>query len=217
MYSQAVEDYLKAIYKLQRQGSVVSTTALADRMRVSPASATGMVKKLAAMRLVDYEPYRGIRLTSLGQRAALEVIRHHRLMELYLARALGLGWDEVDKEAERLEHALSEELERRLHEYLGNPKEDPHGDPIPSVDLTIQETLLPSLWEAGQNRVRIRRVSDKDASALRLLASLGLIPGCVVVVLSVDPTSGLCYLTVGDARVTIGKDIASGIFVELLE
>ncbi len=214
MLSQAVEDYLKAIYKLQSQWPVVSTTALADRMGVTPASATSMVKKLAGMKLVDYAPYRGMRLTPLGERAALEVIRHHRLMELYLAQALGMGWDEVDREAERLEHALSEELERRLHEYLGDPKEDPHGDPIPSEDLTLHELRLPSLWEAGPGPVRVRRVSDRDASILRLLSSLGVTPGREVTVLSTDEEAGQCQLDSAGTTVSIAKEVALAVFVE---
>jgi DtxR family Mn-dependent transcriptional regulator len=217
VYSQAVEDYLKAIYKLQQRWRIVTTSSLAERMGVSQASATSMVKKLAAMRLVDYRPYKGIRLTTKGQRAALEVIRHHRLMELYLAEALGLGWDEVDREADRLEHALSEDLEQRLHEFLREPEVDPHGDPIPSPDLTIRETRLPCLWDIGKGRVRIRRVSDRDASILRWLANMGLLPGSEVTVHGIDREAGTCLLSLGGGQFAVVKDIALGIFVEPLD
>ena len=133
--SDAIQDYLKEIYKLGADGDRVTVTALARALRVSPASASGMVKKLAALELLDHEPYRGVHLTRAGERVALEVIRHHRLLELYLAETLGLAVDDVHDEADRLEHALSEELEERIDRALGYPTHDPHGDPIPNADL----------------------------------------------------------------------------------
>src|ERR671935_1857144 len=136
MLSEAVQDYLKAIWKLEREGPA-TTSALAAKLEVTPASATAMVKKLAGLGLVEHERYRGVRLTASGERMALEVVRHHRLLELYLMQALGLGWDEVHAEAERLEHHLSEEVEARMDAALGFPTRDPHGDPIPSRELVL--------------------------------------------------------------------------------
>ena len=131
----AVEDYAKAIYALQRRDATVSTTALAERLHVTPASASAMVKRLDALGLVRHEPYRGVVLTAAGERVALEVLRHHRLLELYLAETLGLDVDDVHDEADRLEHVISEELEARIDRALGFPTHDPHGDPIPDADL----------------------------------------------------------------------------------
>ena len=133
--SEAIQDYLKGIYKLQEAGGKATVTALARDQGVSPASASAMLKKLAALDLLDHEPYRGARLTEAGERVALEVIRHHRLLELYLAQTLGLHVDDVHAEADRLEHVISEELEERIDRALGYPTHDPHGDPIPDADL----------------------------------------------------------------------------------
>jgi DtxR family Mn-dependent transcriptional regulator len=135
MLTDAIQHYLRAIYNLSNTGGKVSTTGLAREMRVSPASASAMVKKLAALHLVEHAPYRGVSLTPVGKRVALEVIRHHRLLELYLAETLGIHVDDVHDEADRLEHALSEELEARIDEALGYPTHDPHGDPIPDANL----------------------------------------------------------------------------------
>ena len=133
--SEAIQDYLKEIYKLQGEGDRVAVTALAREQHVSPASASAMVKKLAALDLVEHTPYRGVRLTAAGEQVAIEVIRHHRLVELYLAETLGVDVDDVHDEADRLEHVLSEELEARIDRALGFPTHDPHGDPIPDADL----------------------------------------------------------------------------------
>ncbi len=133
--SQTAEDYLKEIYKLETEQGRATTTALAERVGVSPPSATAMLKKLAALRLVRHEPYHGVTLTGPGEKAAIEVIRHHRLLEQYLCETLGMSIDEVHAEADRLEHAMSEELEARIDESLGFPTHDPHGDPIPGADL----------------------------------------------------------------------------------
>ncbi len=136
----AIQDYLKELYKLQEDGGRVSVTALARRQRVSAASASAMVKKLAALELVEHAPYKGVVLTPAGERVAIEVIRHHRLLELYLARTLGVHVDDVHDEADRLEHVLSEELEGRIDKALGFPTHDPHGDPIPDADLKWPKT-----------------------------------------------------------------------------
>src|SRR5207302_457050 len=162
--SQAIEDYAKAIYALERRDAeAVSTNALAERLGVTPASASGMVKRLGELGLVEHQPYRGVSLTEDGRRVALEVMRHHRLLELYLVETLGVPWDRVHQEAEVLEHVLSEELEELIAAQLGDPKRDPHGDPIPSRDLTIEERESRSLQtlEAGQAGTFVRG-SDAD-------------------------------------------------------
>ena len=171
-FSPAVEDYAKAIYQLgERAGGAVSTTALAERLEVTAASASGMVRKLDELGLVAHVPYRGVELTDLGVRLALEVLRHHRLLELYLAEDLGVPWDRVHDEAEVLEHVLSEELEALIAAKLGNPTRDPHGDPIPSVDLVIDEEPTRCLadLEPGAAATFVR-VSDSDPAMLRYLA-----------------------------------------------
>src|SRR3954447_14456476 len=163
MFSSAVEDYAKAIYALQRGEGAVSTTALAERLGVTAASASGMVRKIDEHGLVTHVPYRGVRLTDEGTRLALEVLRHHRLLELYLAESLGVPWDRVHAEAEVLEHVLSEELEGLIAAKLGDPTHDPHGDPIPSAELVIDEGDTVSLGslEPGA-RGRLTRISDHD-------------------------------------------------------
>ena len=219
MISKATEDYLKAIYKLSAAGDeAVSTTALAEALGVSAPSATNMLKKLAELRLVSYHPYRGATLTPAGRKVALEVLRHHRLLECYLTEALGYGWDEVHAEAERLEHHLSEELEDRMDAVLGYPTLDPHGDPIPARDgsmappASLPLAALP-LREAGV----IGRVSDGDPAKLRYLAELGLTPGVAVTVLDAQPFSGPLRVRVGataDRReVVLGRELAGDIFI----
>jgi DtxR family Mn-dependent transcriptional regulator len=150
----AIQDYLREIYKLSLEGGRVSVTALAKRLRVSPASASAMVKKLAVLELAAHQPYRGIELTTAGEKVALEVIRHHRLLELYLAETLGVDVDKVHNEAERLEHALSEELEERIDRALGFPTHDPHGDPIPDANLRWPGKPVATTAESGQQAKR---------------------------------------------------------------
>src|ERR1700751_2320514 len=176
--SQAVQDYAKAIYALElRDGEAVSTNALADRLGVTPASASGMVKRLDELGLVEHQPYRGVSLTEDGRRVALEVMRHHRLLELYLVKSLGVPWDRVHAEAEVLEHVLSEELEELIATKLGNPTHDPHGDPIPSRELTIDEAQTESLQSLDPGaRGTFTRVSDSDPEMLRYLAERGIAP-----------------------------------------
>src|ERR671934_1208186 len=189
--SVAIQDYLKEIYKLQASGERATTTALARRMGVAPSSATSMLKKLAALGLAEHAPYRGVTLTLAGTRIALEVIRHHRLLEQYLAETLGLGIDAVHAEADRLEHALSEELEARMDEQLGYPTHDPHGDPIPDAGLKVERSALRTLasLEPGEEAT-IRRVPDGDAELLRYLSSLELVPGRRVEVEESAPFGG---------------------------
>jgi DtxR family Mn-dependent transcriptional regulator len=186
--SQAIEDYLKAIYLVAHQARPVTTTELSDRLGVAPASVTNMVKRLARMRLVRHTPYHGVALTDTGTRVALEVIRHHRLLELYLSRHLGVSLDQVHGEADRLEHVISEELEDRIATALGEPALDPHGDPIPTKGGEVAETggrLLTGV-SAGERGV-IARVSDRDARRVRDLAAAGLLPGAEVEVVATGP------------------------------
>jgi DtxR family transcriptional regulator, Mn-dependent transcriptional regulator len=178
MLSASIEDYAKAIYVLEERHGVASTTALADRLEISPPAVSAMVKRLAALGYVNHVPYRGVRLTDEGRRIALEVLRHHRLLETYLVEELGVPWDRVHAEAEVLEHVLSEGLEERIAAKLGEPTHDPHGDPIPAPDGTVvePETVGLDTLVAG-DRGRFVRVSDSDPKLLRELADLGIRPG----------------------------------------
>src|SRR5262245_21815307 len=178
MLSASVEDYTKAIYALEERHGVASTTALAERLGVSAPAVSAMVKKLDALSYVSHVRYRGVRLTEEGRRVALEVIRHHRLLETYLVEELGVPWDRVHAEAEVLEHVLSEGLEERIAAKLGEPTHDPHGDPIPAADGTLVEPATVPLAElAAADRGRFVRVSDSDSAVLRELAELGIRPG----------------------------------------
>ncbi|BAW01020.1 DtxR family iron (metal) dependent repressor [Thermus thermophilus] len=176
--TEAQEDYLKHLFLLEEAlGGPVPTQALAERLSVKPPSVTEMLKKLKALGLLEHEPYRGARLTERGRRVALEVLRHHRLLEAYLHQALGYGWEEVHQEAERLEHVISEDLEERIAEYLGHPPFDPHGDPIPTKDLALPSSQALPLTEAPLGRARVARALAQDRGTLNLLARLGLVPG----------------------------------------
>jgi len=211
----AIEDYLKAIYTLQQQGGAVSTSMLGEQRGSKPGSVTGMIKKLAEMNLVQHTPYQGVQLTPSGERIALEVIRHHRLIELYLVEALGYSWDEVHDEAERLEHVISEKLEARIAARLGNPDVDPHGDPIPTLEgaLPISDDLrLADL--AVAERVRIVRVRDQGAERLRYLADLGLVPGACIEVVESAPFDGPISLRVGPTVHALDRRLARAIVVE---
>jgi len=215
MISGAVQDYLKTIYKLQEDNGVVSTSALAEAMEVAAASVTGMVKKLAGLKLVRHNPYQGVTLTKAGEKMALEVIRHHRLLELYLAEALGYSWDKVHEEAERLEHVISEEFEDKIFEALGRPTRDPHGDPIPAKDGTVvaaEHDRLSDL-EPGATGV-IRQVSDSDAEMLRYLGTRGLIPNAPVEVLEKAPFNGPVTVKTRETSHVLGRDLAQHIRVE---
>src|SRR3990172_6838077 len=187
----AVQDYLKAIYALEAAGRRVTTSALAARMGVAAPSATAMTKRLAELGLVERAPYRGVALTEAGRLGALEVLRHHRLVERYLADRLGVALDEVHAEADRLEHALSEELEAKIDAELGYPTHDPHGDPIPDRELRVAEGLRRTLidFEPGAHRT-IPRVPDGDPDLLRYLGELGLVPGSGAVLVSHAPFGG---------------------------
>jgi DtxR family Mn-dependent transcriptional regulator len=215
-FSPAVEDYAKAIYQLaERVGGAVTTNALADRLDVTPASASGMVRKLDELGLVEHVPYKGVQLTAKGARVALEVLRHHRLLELYLAETLGLPWDRVHDEAEVLEHVLSEELEELIADKLGNPTRDPHGDPIPSVDLVIEEEPTQSLaaLEPGATGTFVR-ISDADPEMLRYLAERGIAPGDAFDVVDKQPFDGPLFVRFGDAVHVLGGALARAMRVE---
>ena len=216
MFSSAVEDYAKAIYALQRGDGAVSTTALADRLGVTAASASGMVRKLDEHGLVTHVPYRGVRLTDEGTRLALEVLRHHRLLELYLAESLGVPWDRVHEEAEVLEHVLSEDLEALIAAKLGNPTHDPHGDPIPTRDLVIEETpsLALSSLEPGASGTFVR-ISDSDPAMLRYLAERGIAPGDAFEVIEKQPFGGPLFASFGDAVHVLGGQLADAMRVEV--
>ncbi len=214
--SSAIEDYAKAIYALQsREEQPVSTTALADRLGVTAASASGMVKRLDELGLVEHQPYRGTTLTERGRRVALQVMRHHRLLELYLVESLGVPWDRVHAEAEVLEHVLSEELEEVISEKLGHPTHDPHGDPIPSRDLMIQEgaTLSLQTLERG-SRGRFVRVSDSDPDMLRFLADRGIAPGADFEVLDKQPFGGPLFVRFATDVHVIGGGLARAMRVQ---
>ncbi len=217
--SHAVEDYLKIIYELQEASGKVNTTALAERLNVAPASVTGMIKKLAEdrPRLVNYERHHGVTLTPAGEKIALEVIRHHRLIELYLHEALGYSWDQVDAEAEQLEHVISEEFEDRIAAVLGQPKIDPHGDPIPTKEGVIAAPTGERLTDltAGQ-RGRVARVSDDDPALLRYLAELGIRPETAIIVVDRLPFDGPMHVRVGNrSPQALGKQVTDHVFVEV--
>jgi DtxR family transcriptional regulator, Mn-dependent transcriptional regulator len=217
MSSQAIEDYAKAIYALEeRCEDGVSTTALAERLGVTPGSVSGMLRKLHAAGLVEHELYRGVRLTAAGRRIALEVIRHHRLIELFLAEVLDMPWDRVHAEAEVLEHVLSEELEDLIAEKLGHPTADPHGDPIPSADLKLPRRRgvpLESLEPGATGR--FVRVSDADPEMLRWLAERAVRPGDDVEVLDKQPFEGPLTVRVGGSVQTLGGGVARAMRIEL--
>lgn len=213
----AAQDYLKAIFLLAQEGCAASTKAIAERMTVSPASATSMLKKLDSLGLVTHVPYKGAELTDAGRKVALEVIRHHRLLETYLAEALGVPWDKVHAEAEVLEHVLSEELEDRIAALLGDPTSDPHGHPIPTKELDMPETSSRVLWEIGDGAdVRVDRVSDQRSEALCYLADLGIRPGVEVHVVKRGPVDGPLFVRVhggpGDVQ-AISRELAEAVWV----
>jgi DtxR family transcriptional regulator, Mn-dependent transcriptional regulator len=214
MRTRAVEDYLKIIYDLSRSGGAVTTSAIAARLDVAPGTVTGMVKKLATLNLVTHESYRGVALTEAGRKIALEVIRHHRLVELYLYEAMGVPWDQVHAEAEKWEHVLSEAMEERMDEILGNPTTDPHGSPIPTPDLEVEEREHSPLAElvAGQ-RGRVAEVGDEDSEMLRYFADLGLFPETPVEVVSVAPFDGPMVLRVAGTEHSIGRPAAEHIYM----
>ena len=214
----AVEDYAKAIYALEERtdGVGVTTNALAERLGVTPASASAMVKKLDGLGLATHRPYHGVQLTPAGAKVALEVMRHHRLLELYLAESLGVPWDRVHDEAEVLEHHISEELEALIAAKLGHPTHDPHGDPIPSADLRIDEgarTPLQAL-EVGAAGTFVR-ISDSDPEMLRYLGERGIALGDSFEVVEKQPFGGPVFVRFGGEVHVLGGELAAAMRVEL--
>jgi DtxR family Mn-dependent transcriptional regulator len=206
--SESLQDYLKEIYKLEDEAGRASTSAIAKRLGVAPSSVTAVLKRLTALGLVEHQRYRGAVLTPTGRTVAIELIRHHRLLEQYLAETLGLGIEDVHAEADRLEHALSEEVEARIDESLGHPTHDPHGDPIPDANLTLAPSNLRQLasLEPGEEAT-IRRIPDESA-LLRYLSGLLLVPGTRIKVFARAPFGGPLTIGVGRARHAISQEVA---------
>jgi len=218
--SQSVEDYLKAIFKLESDmdGKGVPTSKLAKEMDVSNASVTNMVKRLSGLGMVTYESYYGSRLTGTGRKIALEMIRHHRLLELYLAEMLGYTWDQVHDEAEKLEHHISEKFEDKISELLNDPKFDPHGDPIPTKEGLMPELGFQSLSTVDENRsYMVKRVKNQTPELLRYLDDYGLTPGAVVNIMKREPFDGPLELDVAGRSITLGYKIAMDILVSNVE
>jgi DtxR family transcriptional regulator, Mn-dependent transcriptional regulator len=213
--SPAIEDYLKAIYVLRQEHSEVTTSLLANHLGFAPPSITGMVQKLAKLGLVTYEPYQGVTLTEYGQRTALEVLRHHRLLELFLVQALGYSWEEVHAEAEVLEHVISETFEARIAAQLGHPTVDPHGDPIPAVDGTLPPCSGHPLTQLRSGHSgEIVRVTAQHPEHLRYFAQLGLVPGALVTLHGQAPFDGPLTVGVGDTIHHLDSRIARTILVQ---
>jgi DtxR family transcriptional regulator, Mn-dependent transcriptional regulator len=213
--TQAQEDYLKALYQLRQTDRAVSTSELSERLSVSPASAAEMLGKLAALGLVKHDRYRGAALTQTGQAVALEMVRHHRLLEMYLSEALGYSWDEVHEEAERLEHVISERMEERIYDALGRPQLDPHGDPIPSLEGTLDQPNYRTLLDVGAGEtVTVRRVSDRDPDKLRALDDLGIALGARVEVRAESRYEGPIGLVVGGKRVALPIGLARVVYCQ---
>ncbi len=212
MLSNATGDYLKAIFDLEPEGWV-APSALVQRLGVSAPSVTAMTQRLAEQGYASYVPYQGVRLTHKGRVAALEVLRHHRLLELYLQRALGYPWDRVHDEVEQLEHTISEEFEDRIDAALGHPTEDPHGHPIPPKHGEYRQEPAHSLWSAAAGRVRVRSVSDRDPEVLRYLAEVGVRPGVELVVTGRAPLEGPVTIRMNDVEHVLGERVAEQVFV----
>lgn len=214
--TEPVEDYLKAIYELERRHGAAATTDVAQVLQVAPASVTGMIRRLAQQGYLDHVPYKGVQLTPLGRRAALRTIRRHRILETYLTRVLGYPWDRVHDEAERLEHAASDDLIACLAAAMGNPTEDPHGAPIPTVDGEVDERAHRTLADlaVGETARMVRVVSDKDSSFLRYLAEIALQPGAEVTIVSRAPFDGPITLRIGMAEPVVGPNLAARVLVD---
>lgn len=212
--SQSVEDYLKAIYKLETEEKGASTTRIADALDVSSASATNMVKRLSDMGLVNYQSYKGANLTESGRKIALEIIRHHRLLELYLLEVMGYSWDEVHDEAEKLEHHISEQFEDKIAELLDNPTHDPHGDPIPTKEGIMPEMDSKSLVNAEEgHHYLVSRVKNQDPELLRYLEKIGLLPGAKLQIMDKGPFRGPITLKIENSEQALGHEVAEHILI----
>jgi DtxR family Mn-dependent transcriptional regulator len=207
--TRSVEDYLKAIYQLSPEGRPASTSEIAHLLALSPPSVTGMITRLSEHGLLEHVPYRGVLLTEEGRRAAIRMVRRHRLIEAYLVQYLGYSWDTVHEEAERLEHAVSDTMIERIAVALGNPTVDPHGDPIPAADGSIQELACVPLSEVTVgDTVEIHRVHESQPERLRYIASLGLVPGARVTVVDRQPFDDLVTIQVGSERHVVGRELS---------
>ncbi|MAO65241.1 MAG: DtxR family transcriptional regulator [Balneola sp.] len=213
--SQSIEDYLKVIYVLQSEGEKATTTNIANALEVSSASVTNMLKKLAKMNLLDHESYKGAKLTNSGKKIALEILRHHRLLELYLKEVMGYSWDQVHDEAEKLEHHISEQFEDRIAELLNHPTHDPHGDPIPTKDGVMPVMANLSIAEAEIDTPYIvGRVKDQDPELLRYLEKIGVLPGVKLKVVEKAPFNGPITVTLEEEQEqTIGNAVASEVYL----
>jgi len=213
----SIQDYLKNIYELTEGGESASTNALAAKLNIKPASVTGMMQKLASAKpaLVEYQKHQGVTLTKEGRKAALEVIRHHRLLEAWLVQTLGYAWDEVHAEAERLEHVISEDFERRIAAAMGHPVRDPHGEPIPTADLKMpSEDLTPLSTLRPPQTATIQRIKAPDPELLRYLQGLGLVPGAQIEVMDYSPFDHNLTVKVGRKTPVLGLSITGRIFIE---
>ena len=211
----AIEDYLKSVYALEVEGQRATTSAVAERMGVSAPSATAMMKRLAELGLVVRAPYRGVVLTDRGRLCALEVVRHHRLLERYLADSLGMSLDEVHAEADRLEHVLSEELEARIDAALGFPTHDPHGDPIPDTKLRITASPARSLADlAPGDHAVVVRVPDTDSDLLRYLAEIAIVPGETLELTLAAPFGGPLTVRTGSGEHAIARELAAAVGID---
>lgn len=213
----SIQDYLKNIYELTENGESASTNALAKKLNIKPASVTGMMQKLASAQpaLVEYQKHQGVTLTKEGRKAALEVIRHHRLLEAWLVQTLDYSWDEVHEEAERLEHVISENFEKRIAAAMGNPSRDPHGELIPTADLRMPEDDTTPLSALRPNQTGVvQRVKAADAELLRHLDELGLIPGAQIEVKEYSPFDHNLTVKVGRKSSVLGLSITNKIFIE---
>ncbi len=217
MPSEQVEDYLKNIYKLQEGEGKVSTTSLSERLEISAPSVTEMVKKLADEGIVTYAPYQGVELTTQGRKKALRIIRRHRLWELFLVEVLNYPWDEIDEEAERLEHSTSDRLEQRLDEALGHPRKDPHGDVIPTLAGDVEEVDHPALAGVKPGiTVKVARVSDSNPEVLKYAAKMGIKLNKKIKVKERIPFDGSLRIEVGKKEQFVSLKLASNIFVEAI-
>jgi DtxR family Mn-dependent transcriptional regulator len=217
---QAIEDYLKTIYMLAQEESPVSTSRIAEARQVKPGSATGMIKRLSKLALVDYQKHYGVTLTAEGERIALEVIRHHRLIELYLIEALDFGWDEVHEQADILEHVISEKLEEHIARALGYPEFDPHGAPIPTKELVMPDVSnQPLATLAVGDTAVVSRITwpDEDGEMLRYVGGLGLTPGAIFTVVEVAPFDGPITVQIADDQKVVGHNVATAVLVEKID
>ena len=213
--TRSVEDYLKSVFHLTSQGGFATTSDIAEMLEVAPPSVSGMMKRLSETGLIEHVPYRGVQLTPQGRRAALQMIRRHRILEVYLTSKLGYDWGDVHVEAERLEHAVSEKLIERMAEALGEPRYDPHGAPIPTASGEIEEAELVSLADAPIGAtVVLRQVGDEDPERLHYLAEQALVPGTQLTVTSRQPFNGPVSVRLGDQTRIVGRELASLLWCE---